>query len=186
MKTELKVFCKSPWGMSFTGYFIAMGLVGALTPPSILTVYSWIRPFTDLMASLVSQIDKVTALGIDADINRFYFSVMWAGAPFLVLIYALAIKIDKRRKIDNLSYYRKDKPKAFKEIIIIFILGLVTYQIEWFVDVSLRIAIGGFGTNFGRFFAPQIFVLGPVFCSLPLITFLAMELTDGIKRKIRA
>ena len=68
-----KQFYRTPWGMAFIAYLIAMGLVGALMPPDILTAYSWTRPFTDFMASFISQIDKVTALGIDADINHLNF-----------------------------------------------------------------------------------------------------------------
>ncbi|MEN9842590.1 MAG: hypothetical protein RLZZ612_419 [Pseudomonadota bacterium] len=89
--SDYKAFYKSPWGVAFMAYFVAMGLVGALTPPDILTAYRWTRPFTDFMASIVPQIDKVTALGIDADINRFYFSVMWAGSPMIFILGFLSV-----------------------------------------------------------------------------------------------
>ena len=82
-KFNRQQFWGTPLGVSFCGYFVLMGLVGALPPPDILSAYSWTKPFTNFMASLVSQIDKVTALGIDADINRFYFAVMRARNHFI-------------------------------------------------------------------------------------------------------
>ena len=180
-----KQFYRTPWGMAFIAYLMAMGLVGALTPPDILTAYSWTRPFTDFMASLVSQIDKVTALGIDEDINRFYFSVMWACSPMLVLMYVLFILDDKRRKIDSLAYYRKDKSKAVKAVFVLLILGLISYHVEWLTFARSRIVLGSFGTNFGRFFSPQVFVVTPVICAFPAITLVVIDLTDRIKRNIK-
>ncbi len=63
-----KQFYRTPLGMAFISYLMAMGLVVALTPPDILTAYSWTRPFTDFMDSYVSQIDKVTLMRSDRDI----------------------------------------------------------------------------------------------------------------------
>jgi hypothetical protein len=82
---DSKQFYRTPWGMAFMSYLMAMGLVGVLTPPDILTVYSWTRPSIDFMASFVSQIDKVTAQGVD-----HFFVQVWLG--FWVLLVLRAIK----------------------------------------------------------------------------------------------
>ena len=43
------------------------------------------------MASIVPQIDRITALNIEPDVNRFYFSVSWAGNPIFFLISLLLV-----------------------------------------------------------------------------------------------
>jgi hypothetical protein len=55
---DYRQFYRSPWGMALMACVLVMGLVGALTPPDILTAYSWTRPSIDFMASIDSQIDK--------------------------------------------------------------------------------------------------------------------------------
>jgi hypothetical protein len=180
-----KVFYKSPWGMAFIGYFVAMGLVGALTPPDILTAYSWTRPFTDFMANIVPQIDKVTALGIDADINRFYFSVMWAGSPVLVLMYGLIVLIDCNGRAALLAYYRMPVWKAIKFVFFFTSAAFFSYHVEWFTYAKSRLVLSSFGTSLGRFAAPQVFVIGTVILGLPPLTWLFVSVTDFVNRNTR-
>jgi hypothetical protein len=42
-------------------YFALMDLVGAFITADILTACRWTKPFTNFMASIVPQINKVTA-----------------------------------------------------------------------------------------------------------------------------
>ncbi len=170
MKSDFKAFYKSPWGKAFIAYFVAMGLVGALTPPDILTAYSWTRPFTDFMASIVPQIDKVTALGIDPDINRFYFSVMWAGSPVIFIISFLGVW----EWINGDEYAAPSIFNTCKILGILVICALVCYRIEWATEAKSRLVTSSFGTNFGRITGPQSFVLGPV---MPLAAVAAWVIT---------
>lgn len=174
MTSHYKAFYKSPWGIAFIAYFVLMGLVGALTPADILTAYSWTRPFTDFMASIVPQIDKVTALGIDPDINRFYFSVMWAASP--VLVFLLYQGGREFRKTEQLST-KKLSPKShllnmtfcqsLRVVFPIFLLTVITYHVEWVTTSwvtgsKTRLALTTLGSSLGRFGFPQVFVTGVV------------------------
>ncbi len=185
MSTNFKAFYKSPWGVAFMAYFVAMGLVGALTPPDILTAYSWTRPFTDFMASIVPQIDKVTALGIDADINRFYFSVMWAGSPVLVLMYGLIVLIDRNGRAALFVYYRMPVWKTIKFICFFTLAAFFVYHVEWLIYAKSRLVLSSFGTSLGRFSAPQVFVIGTVILGLPPLTWLFVSVTDFVNRNTR-
>ena len=80
---------KSPLGLALIGYYLVMAVVGLLIPEDILSANAWAREFSDFMASIVPQIDRITALGIRPEVNRFYFSVLWAGSPLLLLILSL-------------------------------------------------------------------------------------------------
>lgn len=182
---DVKQFWSTPLGVTFISYIVGMGLVGALTPPDILTAYSWTRPFTDFMASYVSQIDKVTALGIDVDINRFYFSVMWAGSPVLGVMYVIVIVIDRQKKVDRFAFYRQETKKLAKLIFGLIFVAFITYHIEWLTFARSRLVLSSFGSGLGRLVMPQIFVLVPVISCLPAITWLGIALADRISRDLK-
>lgn len=185
MSTNFKAFYKSPWGVAFIAYFVAMGLVGALTPQDILTAYSWTRPFTDFMASIVPQIDKVTALGIDPDINRFYFSVMWAGSPVLVLIFALIAWRDRDGHMLMLTYYRQPFSKMARTLGVLVLMVIFTYHIEWVTYSKSKLTLGTFGTNLGRFALPQVFATGTTLLCLPFFSWLVISFFDIAKQTIK-
>lgn len=186
MSTNFKAFYKSPWGVAFMAYFVAMGLVGALTPQDILTAYSWTRPFTDFMASIVPQIDKVTALGIDPDINRFYFSVMWAGGfvEICVLLYMVYMwgqdGLKAPEGIFRLSFF-----KSLKVMSGLAVLAFLSYHLEYMTIPNTRKAFLTFGSAWGRFFIPQLFVQGPIFLGLPVFFWVIGWLTGHIPNNIR-
>ncbi|MDO8457944.1 MAG: hypothetical protein Q7T07_13660 [Burkholderiaceae bacterium] len=77
---------RNPFGIALVVYYLVMAIVGMLVPDDILKSHAWAREFSDFMAGIVQQIDRVTALNIKPDVNRFYFSVLWAGSPVLVLL----------------------------------------------------------------------------------------------------
>jgi hypothetical protein len=184
---DYKVFYKSPWGMAFIAYFVAMGLVGALTPPDILTAYGWTRPFTDFMASIVPQIDKVTALGIDADINRFYFSVMWAGSPVVFLLTVTSTWMTRQvHLVDPKSLWRLPFWKGFLWLIIAGLLSVYVLQ-NIAVDPQnpARIIRISFEYPTGRMIITQSLVLVPTFVSAGLFNFSVGWLTGYIPRNIR-
>jgi hypothetical protein len=161
---DYKAFYKSPWGLAFMAYFVAMGLVGALTPPDILTAYSWTRPFTDFMASIVPQIDKVTALGIDADINRFYFSVMWAGSPVAVAWVFFFLWVTRHGYLMNKETawrmpFVKFLSMTFPALLLAF-LGLNFFGMD--INSSSKIIRGMLQFAIVRSTITQVFVLTPV------------------------
>ena len=73
---------KVPGGNKSQTYFLLGSwmffvLVGLLIPGDVLTKYAWAREFTDVMASIIPQIDRITALNPKPEINRFHYSVLW-------------------------------------------------------------------------------------------------------------
>lgn len=185
---------RTPLGVSFCGYFVLMGLVGALTPPDILSAYSWTKPFTNFMASLVSQIDKVTALGIDADINRFYFSVMWACSPILIMLFYVGGKkhmqyeypwptaSQDKKDIEQMAFF-----ESLKYVVPMIALILISYHIDWFGGHRTRLTRLSFGTNLGRFFfASGIMVLGPTMFGYVVFRWTLGWLSGGISKNIRS
>lgn len=184
---DFKAFYKSPWGKAFIAYFVVMGLVGALTPPDILTAYGWTRPFTDFMASIVPQIDKVTALGIDPDINRFYFSVMWAGSPVLVLLTLLSFWRKREHALSSKSsLFRTPFLKSFIWAMFAFCFFVIGAQeIFWMTDNKSRYLLGYFGTPIGRGAIGQCFVAVAIFMFIGSAIWLVGWLTGYIPRNIR-
>ena len=82
---------RNPYGIALVAYYFVMAVVGLLVPDDFLQGNAWARDFSDFMASIVPQIDRITALNIKPDVNRFYFSVLWAGNPILFLISLLLV-----------------------------------------------------------------------------------------------
>ena len=186
MSTNFKAFYKSPWGVAFIAYFVAMGLVGALTPQDILTAYSWTRPFTDFMASIVPQIDKVTSLGIDPDINRFYFSVMWAGSPVFALLSLVSFWQTREHALTiKSSLYRMPFFKSFMWVIIAFFIVIGAQELFWMTNGKSRYLLGCFGTPVGRSAIAQFFVSVAISMSIGSSIWLIGWLTGYIPRNIR-
>jgi len=183
---DYRQFYRTPWGMAFISYLMAMGLVGALTPPDILTAYSWTRPFTDFMASIVSQIDKVTSLGIDADINRFFFSVMWASSPIVVFFVFFLVWTTRHSYLsDKTTVWRMPLAESIKHLFPALVLGVLGFCFFYFpLNTDSRILRGMLGAFIGRAIVMQSFVLGPVvFFSLIFFWFMGW-LTGYIPRNI--
>lgn len=65
----------------FFGSWAALAFVGLLIPETALTDNPGLRTFTDFMASFIPQIDRVTALNLNPEINRLHYSILWAVSP---------------------------------------------------------------------------------------------------------
>lgn len=76
----------TPLGKMLLGYVALMGLIALFIPADILKAYPWAMDFCDLMSGWVPQIDRLVALGIQTEVNRFYYSVLWAMSPVLLMI----------------------------------------------------------------------------------------------------
>ena len=52
---------------------------------------TYLGEFTDFMAGIVPQIDRVTALNLRPEVNRFHYSVLWAVSPVYFAIFMPAV-----------------------------------------------------------------------------------------------
>jgi hypothetical protein len=158
--TDLKSMLRNPFGMALVAYYLLMAIVGMVVPDDILQSHAWAREFSDFMAGIVPQIVRVTALNIKPDVNRFYFSLLWAGSPVLFAICCLLIWYG--RKLDY-PMWRFSFPKALLHMSVIFLSVLWT-QYLWAVDTSMGLSRMLFGNYFGRsFFAQIVFHTGATF-----------------------
>lgn len=186
-KVDYKKFYASPWGMVFIAYFVAMGLVGALTPADILKANPWARDFCDFMAGIVPQIDRVTALNVEPDINRFYFSVMWTGSPFLLILIMISFW---RTRHFAASYknglLRMSFLKGFGFVLmayLVFWMGPV--NLFWMSNTKIGVLRAIFSNPLGRLVTAQCFVLAPILFAHYAPIWLAGWLTGYIPRNIK-
>ena len=81
---------KVPGGNKPQMYFLLgswafFGALGLLIPSDILD-HAWAREFTDFIAAIVPQIDRIAALKLKPDVNRFHYSVLWSVSPIYLII----------------------------------------------------------------------------------------------------
>lgn len=187
VKVDYKKFYTSPWGIVFITYFVAMGLVGALTPADILTANSWARDFCNFMAGICSQIDAVTAIGLSPDINRFYFSVLWTGSPILLALSIAGGWFTRKSYLSNTSvFWRMPFAEGFGRFLAALILVLAGYFFFHFAtDASSRVLRGILNTPLGRAVAAQFFVHGLPVILGGILIFMVGWLTGYIPRNIK-
>lgn len=188
MKTvrNLRQFSKEDWknplGLALIGYYLVMAVVGMLIPDDILKANAWAREFSDFMASIVPQIDRITALGIKPDVNRFYFSVSGVASGIVFLL-AVAMIVEGRKK----SYPMWTTPifEAMWRSIGISMLVLWS-QMLWAVDPSLRLTKLMFSTGFGRGFLGQfVFSFAPMLLLSLVVVVIGGWLSGYIPRRIK-
>ena len=170
-KDEYKKAWTSPYGIAVAVYYLTMVIVGLSIPDDILTNHVWAREFSDFMASIVPQIDHVTELNIKPDINRFYFSVLWTGVPFLLMIFFTYGLIPWRKREWLI------REKSFLEAFVAFIgmwLFILWSMTLWSVDPNMRLAIFQLGNVIGRVFISQLFVM-----CIPMLFFTSSVIAYG-------
>lgn len=174
---------RNPFGVALIAYFLLMAVVGLSIPDDILKANAWAQEFSDSMASIVPQIDRITALNIKPDVNRFYFSVLWAGSPALLVIVLLLIWDGWHRR----AALMWDAPllTALPPMLFAMFVVVGTLQVAWLVDPSAKFSRFSFGTVVGRASVAQVFVLGPVFFGSGLAIWLLGWLSGYIPRNIR-
>lgn len=151
----------NPFGLALVAYYLVMAFVGLCIPDDILKANTWAKEFSDFMASIIPQIDRITALGIKPDVNRFYFSVLWLGGATLfsaVVIFMLA------RPFHSNEWKQVGKPKyqSFLFLSAILLMCGVWPQMLFWVHPSLGLTRSAFGNDLLRSFLAQIvFVNGP-------------------------
>lgn len=172
---------RNPFGIALVAYYLIMAVVGMLIPDDILSNNVWAREFSDFMANIVPQIDRITALNIKPDVNRFYFSVLWAGSPVLFTICGLLVWYG--RKLDY-PMWNTPFPKALMNMGGIFLAVLWT-QCLWAVDPSLKLSATLFASSIGRsFYAQIVFHTGATLFMSGLIVWILGWLTGYIPRNI--
>ncbi len=151
---------RNPFGIALVVYYLLMALVGMLVPDDILKSYTWAREFSDFMAGIVPQIDRVTALNVKPDVNRFYFSVLWAGSPVLVLLIIIGTM---QKGLNTESIQPSDSVgKLLCVGLGATVMGLAALSML-FAESSPKLTNGLIGFFFGRGFLGQvIFVTGPI------------------------
>ncbi len=158
--TDIKSALRNPFGIALVVYYLVMAVVGMLVPDDILKSYVWAREFSDFMAGIVPQIDRVTGLNVKPDVNRFYFSVLWAGSPVLVLLIVIGTM---KKGLNTESIRASDSVSKLLGIG----LGLTAMSLASlfmpFAESSPKLTNGFMGFFLGRGFLGQVlFVNGPI------------------------
>ncbi|MDR7097216.1 hypothetical protein [Hydrogenophaga laconesensis] len=173
---------KSPLGLALIGYYLVMAVVGLLIPDDILSANAWARKFSDFMASIVPQIDRITALGIKPDVNRFYFAVLWMSSPVAFFFSALLV-LSGRQK----NYPMWSMP-FFKSLLFISIPAVFFSwaQFLWGVNPEMRLTKFLFAVDLARgFYTQLVFCTGVVFGIAGVTVWLAGWITGYIPRCIQ-
>jgi hypothetical protein len=159
-----------------------MAVVGLCIPDDILKANAWARDFSDFMASIVPQIDRITALNIQPDVNRFYFSVLWAASP--LLCGAVVGELTSGRKRGYAMWH--SSPRAMFPALAAAAI-LICWSINlWWVDPNLGLTRSLFHSPLGRsLFSGIAFSHAPVACAAASALWLVAWCTGYIPRNIR-
>ena len=65
----------------FFGSWAVLALIGLFIPEKVLSENEWAWRFSDFMASIVPQIDRIAALNLRPEVNKFHYSILWAVSP---------------------------------------------------------------------------------------------------------
>lgn len=157
---DIKTALRNPFGMALCAYYLLMALIGIFVPDDIFISHQWAVRFFDYMASIIPQIDIVTAIGVKPDVNRFYFSILWLGSPiliFIVLIGAIIEGVNENFVDPKMSVGKLVYASLFGILLCSFTLSMM------YVSSQSRLTDGLLGFFLGRAFAGQIiFVNGPL------------------------
>lgn len=175
---------RNPFGIALVAYYLVMAVVGLLIPDDILEAHAWARDFSDFMASIVPQIDRITALNIEPDVNRFYFSMLWAASPLLCILMVGELISGKRR---GYSMWHSTPRMMLPTLGAVAFVVLWTSNL-WWVDPNLRLSRMLFATSFGRSVLGSItFSHTPVACAaatgLWLLAWCTGHITCNLKEK---
>jgi hypothetical protein len=153
-------FWRTPFGIASISYYLLMALVGLLIPDDIFKANPWAQDFSDLIASTVPQIDRITALNIKPDVNRFYFSVLWAGSPAL---FVAVIFFFVTRPFDPEEWRQSGAP-AYQSFLFLIASGLMfgwwPQTLQW-VTSELRLTHLLFESPVNALFTQVMLVSGP-------------------------
>jgi hypothetical protein len=162
---------RNPLVIAMLIYYVVMAVVGLWIPDNILKDNPGAREFSDFMAKIVPQIDRITALNIKPDVNRFYFSVLWAASP-IVMFLTVAAGLQGRRKGIK---FESTRLRLFLSWMVgtsmcyLMVTGV-------FLDARNKLSLFLFGTDFIRAFVAQfVFSIGPAFALTGLIILMPLH-----------
>ncbi|RST47376.1 hypothetical protein [Variovorax sp. DXTD-1] len=174
---------RNPFGIALVTYYLVMAIMGLLIPDDILKANAWARDFSDFMASIVPQIDRITALNIEPDVNRFYFSVLWAGSPLLCAMVIGELLSGRRR---GYSMWHSTPRTMFPALVAVAFVVLWSINL-WWVDPNLMLSRMLFSAPLGRSaFGSIAFSHAPVACAAAAALWLLAWCTGHIPRHIRS
>lgn len=149
----------TPLGIVLLGYVALMGIIALVMPADILKAYPWAVTFSDFMAGWVPQIDRIASLGVQPEVNRFYYSVLWAMSPGLLVISVFAVWEDLKK-----GYGASSMPLLkMLPLALFFSLVIIASQYGyWMADTSNGFLRFILGTPLGRaFWGNIIYVAAP-------------------------
>lgn len=150
----------TPLGKTLLGYVTLMGLIALFIPADILKAYPWAASFSDFMAGWVPQIDRLVDLGIQPEVNRFYYSILWTASPGLLILSVFKISEDLRMGLGSALIMSPLKLLPF--IAIFFGVIFASQYGYWMTDTSNGFFRFILGNRLGRAFWGNImFVAGP-------------------------
>lgn len=139
------------------GYVAIMGLIALFIPSDVLTVYPGAAAFSDFMASWVPQIDRLAALNIQPEVNRFYYSVLWAMSPGLLVLSVFKVLEDLRMGLGDAL--NRPLLKLIPFVVLFFVAIYAAQHLFWFaqfVDADDRKLRFLMGNRLGRAFLGNI------------------------------
>jgi len=71
----------------FFGSWAVLAAVGLFIPEKVLSENEWAWRFSDFMASFIPQIDRITALNLRPEVNKFHYSILWAVSPLYCAVF---------------------------------------------------------------------------------------------------
>lgn len=175
---------KVPGGNKPQTYFLLgswafFAFIGLLIPQDVLTKNEWAREFTDFMAAIVPQIDRITALGLKPEINRFHYSVLWAVAP----VYFVVIMISGNKNF-VLGYGRMNMGQIVAGL-------LFSVIVIWFsmwgigsMESNNRVTRVLFYYSLSRAVNAPIFAFAPWMFSGVIVLIIKSMITGDIHKKI--
>ncbi len=182
LKTNEPVF-KTPYEKAFGAYIALTGLIVFFIPADILKTYPWTVEFTDFMAAWVPQIDLITSLGVRPELNRFYYSVLWAMSPGFFVICVLMSWNGRQR-----TYPFWNLPLA-KSLPYVLVAGAVMYASihgGWITDTNNGVLQFMLGNRLGMGYLGNLFyVTCPVMFAGGLFAFCVGWLSGEVPRHMR-
>ncbi len=112
---------KTPYEKAVVSCIALMAVIALFIPADILQTSPRAVAFTDFMATWVPQIDLITGLGIRPELNRFYYSVLWAISPVLLVLCFLMCWDGRQRTYPFWSL------PLHKAILLALVGGLILY-----------------------------------------------------------
>jgi hypothetical protein len=177
---------RTPLGLATGGYVALMGLVALLMPSDMHRAYPWAVAFSDIMASWVPQIDRFEALGSQTEVNRFYYSVLWAMSPVLLVLAIFKFREDV--KMGHTS--RIPSQKAILPVLLVVGVIYASQHLYWFalwVDADHGLLRFMMGNRLGRAFWGNImYVAAPVVAAGAVVAltigWLSREIPNNLRR----